>query len=137
VVITSAVTVILACLILFVYFLWIIATKFNQLLVLAAPLMLCVPPLIAAIQYRAVFRNNENAARHVGNYLFFAGGLLAIFFAMLTWIYAASGKEGDHPMVSILTTLTLASVYLLLCGVVNRRWAKQLQQGEMEDDSAE
>ena len=90
--------------------------------------MICVPPLIAAMQYRAVFRRSENAARHVGNYLFIAGGLLAILFAMLTCIYAVNKQEIDVPGLAVLSSLTTAFLYILFCGWTNQQWAKQLQQ---------
>jgi hypothetical protein len=127
----NALAVIAACLASFGYCVWILATKFSPLLVLAAPLMLCVPLLIAAMQYRAVFRHSEIAARNVGKYLFIAGGLSAIFFAMLTYIYAASEKAADGQRLSYLAGITAACIYLLFCGRANRRWAKQLEEGEM------
>ena len=135
--IVHAVTVIAICLVLFVYFLWILITKSHPLFVLGGPLMLCVPLLIAAMQYRAVFRRSENAARHVGKYLFIAGGLLGIFFAMLTYIYAANEKVTDVPRLAVLSAITIACIYLLLCGQADQRWASQLQQWEMEHRGTE
>jgi hypothetical protein len=126
----NALAVIAACLVLLAYFLWVIATKSNPLLIWGGPLMICVPLLIAAMQYRAVFLRSENAARHVGNYLFIAGGLLSIFFAMMAYLYVAKEKVIDYPNLAILGSLILASVYLLFCGRINQRWAKQLQQWE-------
>ena len=128
-----ALAVIAACLALFAFFVWVIAAKCNVFVVFGIPLMLCVPLLIAAMQYRAVFRRSENAARQVGKYLFIAGGLLAIFFAMMNFIYAADRKEIDYQRLEILSSLTAACVYLLYCGHANRCWAKQLQQWEMEN----
>ncbi len=130
----NTLTVILACLAMFACSLWVIVTKSNPFLVLGAPLMLCVPLLIAAMQYRAVFRHSENAARHVGKYLFFTGGLLAIFFAMLTYIYSANEKQIDYQRLEIMGCLTAACVYLLFCGHANQRWARQLQEWEAENE---
>ncbi|MCC6126476.1 MAG: hypothetical protein IT426_16070 [Pirellulales bacterium] len=128
----NALVVIAACLVSFGYCAWILATKHGPILVLAAPLMLCVPLLIAAMQFRAVFRRSEIAARNLGKYLFIAGGLLAIFFAMLTGIYAANEKEADGQRIAILSAITVACVYLLYCGRANLRWAEQLEEGEKE-----
>jgi hypothetical protein len=135
--ILNAVAVITACVVLFAYFAWVIATKNSPLLVLGSPLMLCVPLLIAAMQYRAVFRHSEHAARHVGKYLFIAGGLLAIFFAMLSFIFAANEKGIDYGKIEITGALTVGCVYLLYCGHTNRLWAKQLQQWEEENAAEE
>jgi hypothetical protein len=99
--------------------------------------MLLVPLLIAAMQYRAVFHQSENAARHVGNYLFVAGGLLAIFFAMMTYVYASNIKEFDYRSLATLIAITLLSAYLLLCGHSNRNWAKRLQSWEAENTPKE
>jgi uncharacterized membrane protein len=129
----NAVAIIAACLVLFGYFAWIIATKYNPILALCSPLMLCVPLLIAAMQYRAVFLHSENAARHVGNYLYAAGGLLAIFFAMLTYIYVSNEKEIDYQRLANLIGITAACVYLLYCGRANQRWAKQLDANETNE----
>jgi O-antigen/teichoic acid export membrane protein len=131
--ILNALAVILASLVSFAYFLWIIATKSNPLLILAGPLMICVPPLIAIMQFRAVFRGSENAARQAGKYLFIGGGLLAILFAMLTCINAVNNQEIDVPGLAVLSSLTAAFLYILFCGWTNQQWAKQLQQWKEEN----
>jgi O-antigen/teichoic acid export membrane protein len=133
----NALAVILACLVSLGYVLWIIATQKNQLLILGGPLMLCVPPLIALMQYRAVFQGSENAARQVGKYLFIGGGLLAILFAMLTCINAANRQQFDVPGLALLSSLTAAFVYLLFCGWTNQRWAEQLRHWEEENSQEE
>jgi Ca2+/Na+ antiporter len=128
----NALAVMAVCGVMFAYFLFVIFTMNNPGIALGSSLVLFIPLLIAAMQYRAVFRRNENAARNVGNYLFIAGGLLAIFFAMMTYIYVANGKGIDYRQLAMLGLLTLACVYLLFCGLTNQRWAKQLQR-EMEN----
>jgi uncharacterized membrane protein len=125
-----AIVVILICLAVLGCSVWALIAQYHPLFALAAPLMLCVPPLIAAMQYRAVFRHNENAARNVGKYLFVAGGLLAIFFAVMTYIYATNAKPVETQGLRILVGVTAACLYLLLCGHANGRWAKQLQDWE-------
>jgi hypothetical protein len=131
--VVHAIAVISICAVLFAGSAWALIARYTPLFALAAPLMLCVPPLIAAMQYRAVFRRNENAARHVGKYLFIAGGLLAIFFAVMTYVYATNGKPVETEGLQILLGVTAACVYLLLCGHANGRWAKQLQEWEEEN----
>jgi O-antigen/teichoic acid export membrane protein len=131
--ILNALAVMTGCLVLFAYFAWVLVTKYQPILVFVAPLMLCVPLLIGAMQYRAVFRRSENAARNVGKYLFIAGGLLAIFFAMMTFIYASNEKEVEPLKLEISSCLTAASLYLLYCGHANQCWAKQLQEAEAEE----
>jgi hypothetical protein len=132
-----AIAVISICVVLFACSAWAIVSKFNPLFALAAPLMVCVPPLIAAMQYRAVFGHSENAARHVGKYLFIAGGLFAIFFAVMTYLYVANGREIDFQGLEILGGLTAGCVYLLVCGHANGRWAKELQVWEEDTPSEE
>ncbi len=128
--VVHAIAVILICAVLFAGSAWTLIARYHPLFALAAPLMLCVPPLIAAMQYRAVFRRNENAARHVGKYLFIAGGLLAIFFAVMTYIYATNAKPVEKEGLQILVGVTAGCLYLLICGHANGRWAKQLQEWE-------
>jgi hypothetical protein len=124
----NAVAVILACSAASVYFLWILATRSGPLLILGGPLMIFVPPLLAAMQYYAVFRAGELAARRLGKYLFIGGGLLAIFFAMLAAIHVANNKEIDFAGLGMLLTLTAVFAYLLFCGWTNQCWADRLAE---------
>jgi hypothetical protein len=134
--IVNSLAVIAICLALFGLSLWILVTKYTPLLALGAPLMLCVPLLIAAMQYRAVFRQSEIAARNAGKYLFIAGGLLAIFFAMMTYIYATNEKDVDLQRVLLSIALVAGSLYLLYCGRCDQRWAKQLEASDPDSTEA-
>jgi hypothetical protein len=126
--------VIAVCTALFGYFVWLIVSSWHPVLGLTAPLMLCVPPLIAAMQYRAVFGRNENAARNAGKYVFLTGGLLAILFAMLTFIYATSENPDPHRVAGV-SCIMLACAYLLYCGKATQHWADELNDGERENAS--
>jgi peptidoglycan/LPS O-acetylase OafA/YrhL len=123
--------VILVCASLFGYFLWLMFSAWNPMWGLTAPLMFCVPPLIAAMQYRAVFGRNENAARKAGKYVFLTGGLFAILFTALTYLYATSEKP-DPFRLTCITCITLAFAYLLYCGKATQRWADELQENDPE-----
>jgi O-antigen/teichoic acid export membrane protein len=130
--IVHSVYVIAVCTALFGYFVWLFFSSWHPVLGLTAPLMLCVPPLIAAMQYRAVFGRSENAARKAGKYVFLTGGLFAILFAALTYLYATSEKP-DPYRVACIACITIAFAYLLYCGKATQRWADELQEVDREN----
>ena len=62
------------------------------------------------------------------------GGLLAILFAMLTFIYVTSENPDPHRVAGV-SCIMLACAYLLYCGKATQRWADELNDGERENAS--